>query len=65
MKPWESKRKINRLLGLLMPYVPQSPFGHNRPRSRDNRPAWVKDEALEKAKQKRKMRADKLRKLSA
>ena len=64
MKPWESKRKINRLLGLLMPYVPQSPFGHNRPRSRDNCPAWVKEEALEKAKAKRKMRADKLRALN-
>ena len=62
MKTAEQKRQMNRLLAFMAPYSPHYP---GKTRSRDNCPAWVKDEALEKAKQKRKMRADKLRKLSA
>ena len=57
MKTAEQKRQMNRKLGLF-----GSLRGKNR--TRDNCPAWVKEEALEKAKAKRKMRADKLRALN-
>lgn len=53
MKTAEQKRQMNRKLGLFG-------FLRGKSRTRDNCPAWVKEEALEKAKQKRKMRADKL-----
>ena len=62
MKTAEQKRRLNRLLAFVAPFIPHYP---DKTRSRDNCPAWVKEETLEKAKQKRKMRADKLRKLSA
>ena len=58
MKTAEQKRRLNRLLAFVAPFIPHYPA---KTRSRDNCPAWVKEEALEKAKQKRKMRADKLR----
>lgn len=61
MKPWESKRRLNKLLAFVDPFLPHYPA---KTRSRDNCPAWVKEEVLEKAKQKRKMRADKLRALN-
>ena len=54
MKTAEQKRQMNRKLGLFG-------FLRGENRTRDNCPAWVKEEALEKAKAKRKMRADKLR----
>ena len=58
MKTAEQKRQMNRELGLFG-------FLRGKNRTRDDCPKWVREEALEKAKQKRKMRADKLRKLSA
>ena len=61
MKTAEQKRLLNRLLALIAPYIPHYPA---KTRSRDNCPAWVKEEALEKAMVKRKMRADKLRALN-
>ena len=67
MKTAEQKRRLNRLLAFIAPYIPYIPYIPHYPaktRSRDNCPAWVKEETLEKAKQKRKMRADKLRALN-
>ena len=61
MKTAEQKRRLNRLLEFIDPYIPHYP---TKTRARDNCPAWVKEEALEKAKAKRKMRADKLRALN-
>lgn len=61
MKTSEQKRRLNRLLAFIAPYMPHYPV---KTRSRDNCPAWVKEEALEKAKQKRENRADKLRALN-
>ena len=58
MKTAEQKRQMNRKLGLFG-------FLRGKNRTRDDCPKWVKKEALAKAKAKRKMRADKLRKLSA
>ena len=58
MKTAEQKRQMNRKLGLFG-------FLRGKNRTRDDCPKWVREEALEKAKAKRKMRADKLRKLSA
>ena len=58
MKTAEQKRRLNRLLAFVAPFIPHYPA---KTRSRDSCPAWVREEALEKAKQKRKMRADKLR----
>ena len=60
MKTAEQKRQTNRLIGFF-----RKMFGAKKPRRRDDCPKWVKKEALAKAKAKRKMRADKLRKLSA
>ena len=56
MKTAEQKRQMNRLTGFF-----REMFGAKKPRRRDDCPKWVKKEALAKAKQKRKMRADKLR----
>ena len=58
MKTAEQKRQMNRKLGLFG-------FLRGKNRTRDDCPKWVKKEAPAKAKAKRKMRADKLRKLSA
>jgi hypothetical protein len=58
MKTAEQKRQMNRKLGLFG-------FLRGKNRTRDDCPKWVKKEAIAKAKAKRKMRADKLRKLSA
>ena len=57
MKTAEQKRQMNRKLGLFG-------FLRGKNRTRDDCPKWVKKEAIAKAKAKRKMRADKLRKLS-
>ena len=58
MKTAEQKRQMNRKLGLFG-------FLRGKNRTRDDCPKWVKKEAIAKAKAKRKMRADKLRTLSA
>ena len=60
MKTAEQKRQMNRLTSFF-----RKMFGAKKPRRRDECPKWVKKEAIAKAKAKRKMRADKLRKLSA
>ena len=57
MKTAEQKRQMNRITGFF-----KKLFGTKKHRRRDDCPKWVKKEALAKAKAKRKMRADKLRK---